>query len=133
VLEIRTGREIGITTDDASVTSIAFSPDEKFIALGDDNGTVRVWDILTGQEIIRFKNQYSIISIGFSSDNTHIVSIDIYGNVRYREWPLNNLIEYACIVAQHNLTRAEWNQYIGDVLPYQAVCPNLPVESESAP
>jgi hypothetical protein len=27
-----------------------------------------------------------------------------------------------------NLTRAEWQQYIGDALPYQAVCPNLPIE-----
>jgi hypothetical protein len=27
-----------------------------------------------------------------------------------------------------NLTRAEWQQYIGDALPYQAVCAGLPVE-----
>jgi hypothetical protein len=27
-----------------------------------------------------------------------------------------------------NLTRTEWAQYIGDALPYQAVCPNLQIE-----
>jgi len=27
-----------------------------------------------------------------------------------------------------NLTRAEWKQYIGDALPYQAVCPNLSID-----
>jgi len=33
-------------------------------------------------------------------------------------------------VMTRNLTRLEWDQYIGDVLPYQAVCENLPIESE---
>jgi hypothetical protein len=30
-----------------------------------------------------------------------------------------------------NLTRDEWKQYIGDALPYQAVCENLPLETET--
>jgi hypothetical protein len=32
-----------------------------------------------------------------------------------------------------NLTRAEWKQYIGDAMEYQAVCENLPIELEPAP
>ncbi len=41
------------------------------------------------------------------------------------------LISDACSRVTRNLTRAEWNQYIGDALPYQAVCPNLPIEIEA--
>jgi hypothetical protein len=45
----------------------------------------------------------------------------------------DDLITEACSRATRNLTQAEWKQYIGDALPYQAVCPNLPIESESTP
>jgi len=44
-----------------------------------------------------------------------------------------DLIADACSRVTRNLTRAEWDQYIGDALPYQAVCPNLPIEAESTP
>jgi hypothetical protein len=36
----------------------------------------------------------------------------------------------ACALILHNLTRAEWGQIIGDGMPYQAVCENLPIEPE---
>ncbi len=47
-------------------------------------------------------------------------------------WDMNpqSWIEKSCQRANRNLTRDEWDQYIGDALPYQAVCPNLPIEPE---
>jgi hypothetical protein len=39
----------------------------------------------------------------------------------------------ACSRLTRNLTRMEWHQYIGAALPYQAVCPDLPVEPEPLP
>ena len=36
----------------------------------------------------------------------------------------------ACKIASRNLTRSKWAQYIGDAMPYQAVCENLPIEPE---
>jgi len=44
-----------------------------------------------------------------------------------------DLITDACSRVTRNLTRAEWAQYISDALPYQAVCPNLPIEPEVTP
>jgi hypothetical protein len=46
-------------------------------------------------------------------------------------WRSDDLIADACSRVTRNLTRAEWDQYIGDALPYQAVCPNLPIESDA--
>jgi hypothetical protein len=40
----------------------------------------------------------------------------------------DDLIARAFAVMPRNLTRAEWNLYIRDALPYQAVCENLPLE-----
>jgi hypothetical protein len=39
-----------------------------------------------------------------------------------------DLITDACSRMERNLTRDEWDQYIGNILPYQAICPNLPIE-----
>jgi hypothetical protein len=35
----------------------------------------------------------------------------------------------ACRIANRNLTREEWRQYLGD-LPYQPICPGLPVPKD---
>jgi len=48
-------------------------------------------------------------------------------------WQPNDLITNACEYLLRNLTYAEWQKYIGDALPYQAVCLDLPIESESTP
>jgi hypothetical protein len=52
-------------------------------------------------------------------------------------WQLDDLIDDACSRLTRNPTRAEWQQYIGDALPYPskpegAPCPELPLESEES-
>jgi WD40 repeat protein len=46
-------------------------------------------------------------------------------------WTLDpaELSEAACAFAGRNLTRAEWETYIGDLAPYHATCPQYPVSS----
>jgi hypothetical protein len=35
----------------------------------------------------------------------------------------------ACQVASRDLTREEWNAYIGDLADYRATCPEFPVDA----
>jgi DNA-binding SARP family transcriptional activator/WD40 repeat protein len=46
-------------------------------------------------------------------------------------WDLNRdrWFDAACQVAGRNLTREEWDRYIGDLAPYRATCPDHPVAS----
>ncbi|MHB8629170.1 MAG: WD40 repeat domain-containing protein [Aggregatilineales bacterium] len=37
-----------------SIKSVAFSPDDKFILSGSDDGTARLWDVATGQQVRQF-------------------------------------------------------------------------------
>jgi len=46
-------------------------------------------------------------------------------------WGPDDLIANVCAYLPHNL--AEWKQSIGDALPYQATCPDLPLEQEGTP
>jgi WD40 repeat protein len=40
-----------------------------------------------------------------------------------------DLIDEACARLTRNLTRSEWQQYLGDE-PYRPTCPNLPMPEE---
>jgi hypothetical protein len=42
---------------------------------------------------------------------------------------LDSLVPRACRLANRNLTRTEWQRYLGG-LPYRPTCPNLPVPED---
>lgn len=71
-----------------------------------------------------------VAAIAFSSDGKYVVSGSDDGTARVWYWQAEDLISTACTYLPRNLTRAEWTQYIGNALPYQAVCPNLPIEPD---
>jgi hypothetical protein len=68
-----------------------------------------------------------------SMDGRRITSLGPFGNVVVRPWRPEDLIATACASVFRNLSHDEWQQYIGDGLPYQAACPNLPLEPEATP
>ncbi|QRV96532.1 hypothetical protein RhiJN_24550 [Ceratobasidium sp. AG-Ba] len=58
------------------VRSVAVSPDGEYIASGDDNGTIRVWDIKTGEAVLAPLRGHSgsVRCLVFSFDGHNIVS-----------------------------------------------------------
>ncbi|HMZ07733.1 MAG TPA: hypothetical protein PK078_08955, partial [Anaerolineales bacterium] len=86
----------------------------------------------TGREVARMTLDVTVNYVAFSSDGKYVVSGINDNTARMWEWQPKDVIANACKSMPRNLTRAEWDQYIGDALPYQAVCPNLPIEPESA-
>lgn len=156
VWEITTGLEISRMTHESRVTSVAFSPDGKYVISGsswdimDSRGfgsTARVWDASTKVEVARINHGSTITSVSFSPNGKYVVSagcdIPDYsesgrisckeGSARVWLWQSKDLIENTCENLKYgstSLTNDEWKQYIGDVLPYQPVCENLPIEPE---
>jgi WD40 repeat protein len=117
-----------------TVNSVAYSRDGKHILSASDDNTVRIWNASTGQEISRIVHyaysysSASVRSIAISPDGKYVVSGDSHGQINLWLWRPDDLIADACSRLSRNLTRAEWSTYIGDMLPYQAVCPNLPIK-----
>jgi WD40 repeat protein len=141
IFEITSGKEVGVVHQTREVMTLAFSPDGKYIVSGGFGGTARVWDISLGQEIFSKSYDGSVDSVGFSPDGNHIFSLgcsDLDNDGHCQEvsaqiwkWRPSDLIDDSCIRVPRNLTRAEWTQYLGDALAYQAVCPKLPIEAEA--
>ena len=109
-------------THDSEVTSVAFSPDGKYVASGSSDRTARVWEAATGKEIARVTYDDSVYSVAFSPNGRYVVSGGRDGTARVWLYRPEDLIADACSRVTRNLTPEEWQQYIGDALPYQVVC-----------
>ena len=60
---------------DNTVESISFSPDSKYIATGNSDKTVKIWDVNTGTVIRTLEgHRNSVSSLSFSADGRFIVS-----------------------------------------------------------
>ena len=58
-----------------SILAVAFSPDGKFLATGDSNGEVRLWQVADAQPVLTFQGHTSwVFSVDWSPDGQSIVS-----------------------------------------------------------
>jgi WD40 repeat protein len=139
VWEAATGKEIARITHTSAVGTIVFSPDGKYVVSEFGDGSARVWELLTGKEIAYTRHAGSVSAVAFSPNGKYVVSggcieSNMVGctksSVRVWLWQPEDIIVNVCAYLPRNLTRAEWAQFIGDAMPYQAVCENLPIESE---
>ena len=120
---------------------LVISSDNQWLVVGDEQGNTRLWNLIdldTNTKPTILPGHFTGLGLGVSSvaiDNNSrwLATTGEDGSTRLWQLKSEELIETACKTAGRNLTRAEWDQYIGDALPYQAVCPNWPIEAESTP
>lgn len=56
------------------VNSVCFSPDDKYVASGSEDNTIKLWDFATGKELKTFTDTDNIYSVSFSTDGKYIIS-----------------------------------------------------------
>ena len=56
------------------VNTVCFSPDDKYIASGSEDKTIKLWDVATGKELKTFVNPFPVRAIKFSNDGKSIFS-----------------------------------------------------------
>ncbi|MGK7876933.1 MAG: NB-ARC domain-containing protein [Xenococcaceae cyanobacterium] len=71
-----------------SILAVAFSPDGKFLATGDSNGEVRLWQVAPSQPVLTFQGHTSwVFSVAWSPDGQTIASGSYDQTVRL--WDVN--------------------------------------------
>lgn len=124
-----TGEEIAPLAQEGSGSPLAiFTPDGNFWAV-EYADTIHIWDIHSKKELSQLLHD-NLSDFTFSPDGKYIISTDFDHTIHVWVWQPSDLITESCSRITRNITRSEWRQYIGDALPYQAICPNLPIEPE---
>jgi WD40 repeat protein len=58
-------------------TCLAFSPDEKQLAVGSEDTLLRLWDLSTGREAGTYRGHaQAVVAVGFSPDGKQVLSLD---------------------------------------------------------
>jgi WD40 repeat protein len=106
---------------DPSFRSLAFSPDNRLLA-GAGDGGLQLWDV-SGQQPLGGRMGSPARSVAITPDGEHVLVGDERGAVRSYPATVGGWLQDLCTVVSRNLTRAEWQTYIGGDTPYQLQCP----------
>jgi WD40 repeat protein len=134
VWNVESGTPVGepSTYPAESVRKVAFSPNGNWVVSGAYDGTVRVWSASSGQQLgdpIPTDQRSAAIEVAFSPDGDRILFGTDSGAMQFRPGP-DGLSEQLCAKLWTNMSHRQWNQWVSPEIPYQKVCPELPVAED---
>jgi WD40 repeat protein len=112
---------------DKSFAALSFSPDGTLLA-GVGAGGVQLWDIARHQRIGGRLRSSAGDSLAVSPDGQLIMVGDRSGAVRAYPATVDGWMKSVCEVVSRNLTRSEWEFFVGPALAYTATCAQYPID-----
>ena len=87
--EVSTQTEIATLKHDEYVWTVAFSPDGQFLAAGDGEGTVKIWDVQTQQVTAQLEGDtVAVYTVIFSPDGKTLATAGYQGHIKL--WSVSN-------------------------------------------
>jgi hypothetical protein len=106
--------------------AIAMSDDGRRVALLGRDGALRLFDVPSRTQLgAPIAVEEPEAGIALSPDGEELAMVSRQGLVIW-DIDTDRSMSAACRIAGRNLTRAEWNRYIGDLAPYRQTCPEAP-------
>jgi WD40 repeat protein len=108
------------------VDSIQFSRDGSVMLAASNDQTVSVYDVATRTRIgDPLPTSSPLIITGWLRPDGRAVDLNESGGVAVWDIDPAHLARAACRLAGRNLTRAEWDTYLGELGDYHKTCPDL--------
>ena len=115
-----------------SVLSVAFSPDGKTLGSGIKDSTIVLWDVSNSQPRPLGQplqgHSADVKSVAFSRGGKTLASGSEDTTIILWDVDVQSWLARTCRSVNRNLSKAEWDQYIGAATPYHKTCSDLPVE-----
>ena len=114
------------------VNAVAFSPDGKYVVSGSKDRTIRLWNVASGQTLGEpwHGHEGMVNAVTFSPDGKTIVSTSEDNTLRFWDADPESWAKKACSIVNRNFSLTEWQRFIGDALPYEETCPDLPAPGQ---
>ncbi|GAA4203446.1 hypothetical protein GCM10022252_61100 [Streptosporangium oxazolinicum] len=111
----------------ASVTAMTLSRDGAYLATGEGDGSLRLWDVRSRRQIAVAPPVGSTeepVNMAFAPEGTTLLAVARDGTAK--RWPLrlaSDPYRRVCAVAGRSLTPKEWREFLPEGEPYTATCP----------
>ena len=116
-----------LTGHTGEVTGVAFNKEGSTVASASKDGTVRLWSVASGQPRVEPLTGHTgwVYAVAFSPEGSLLASANQDGTVQLWDLDSARLVAQACNIAHRNLSRTEWNKFLGSDVPYVATCARL--------
>jgi WD40 repeat protein len=104
---------------------VRFSPNGRLLAAGSQDGAITLWDVSSREELGTLIGQNprgSPPDMTFSGDGSTMASAIGGGGLMLWDLNVESWIRTACSITNRDLTNAEWERHVGDVLPRTSTC-----------
>lgn len=112
----------------SGVTALAFSMKGNYLASSGYDRSIKVSGIPYGEgkPVSIVKHDLWVYDLGYSPDDKHLISCSADKTIRIFSTNCSDMANRLIQTIHRNMTREEWNKYVGADIPYEKTIMNLP-------
>ena len=111
----------------SAVTDLEFSPDSQLLLTTSRDKTARLWELSDSRKlpIVMEDHQDWVLTGCFDPSGEYIITGS--KDQLIRTWPTKpqTLADRICSFLDRNMSKEEWNEFVGADIPYQKTCPEI--------